>query len=388
MRVVFDPNLIESASIAQRNSMHGVMRVTEQLISYLHHSDLCSFSYAATFNRDDESDYTIEEGLKFHDSWPNAPVISPFDARALDETDIVFFSSPICGFSDPVVQHANAQAIVLVHDILPLVSRYSNFSSKDISSYMRIIQSYHQHAYFLVVSEHTKKDLLSLLHIEPERVQVMPLAVDHKVFHPVKNKHELDAIREKYQIPSAPFFLFVGRIELRKNFSLLLEALFRVLFLDKDKEVYLVAAGGGIAASDLGSKVEAHSGKVVRDHVIFTGYIDDADLALLYSASTALLFPSFYEGFGLPLLEAMACHTPIICSNVSSLPEVAGDAAIVLPPDAPDLWAEHMQALIESPQLRESYIAKGIKRLKLYSWEQTYELMFQHFLTAINKGSA
>jgi glycosyltransferase involved in cell wall biosynthesis len=214
-------------------------------------------------------------------------------------------------------------------------------------------------------SEHTRRDLVKLLHISPERIVVVPLAAGPH-FQPITSIDALQRVRSKYGLP-ADFILFVSTLEPRKGIDTLLDAM--AIVVKHQPTVKLVITGKrGWYTDRLFEQVRRLD---LTEHVIFTDYVPDVDLPVLYGCATALAFPSRYEGFGLTVLEAMACGTPVICSNSSSLPEVAGDAAVLLPPDQPAEWASALQRVLGDETLRHALSTSGLARAAQFSWDTT-----------------
>jgi glycosyltransferase involved in cell wall biosynthesis len=218
--------------------------------------------------------------------------------------------------------------------------------------------------YVITISESTKRDVLALLKTDDEKVFVTHLGVDPR-FKPVADSRKLAEIRGKYNLPRE-FVLFVGLIEPRKNLDTLLDA---YLADSVSAHFDLVLAGSlGWGFSDLMRKINSNG---ARGSVRMLGYVDDADLPGLYTASAAFVYPSFYEGFGLPVLEAMACGAPVITSNVSSLPEVTGDAAILINPHSVQDLAGALQRVLRDGDLRAALSERAIERAGKFTWEQT-----------------
>lgn len=214
------------------------------------------------------------------------------------------------------------------------------------------------------VSESTKQDILRLVSTADEKVAVVHLGVEQR-FRPVQSTEQLATVREKYGI-QRDFVLFVGLIEPRKNVAALVEAYHNACL----SGCYdLVLAGSlGWEYSDLLKRV---TDSPVRHRIHVPGYIPDADLPALYSAASVFVYPSFYEGFGLPVLEAMACGTPVITSAISSLPELVGDAGILVnPSDLPSLTTA-LRQLTENAALRQKMSERGLQRAKLFTWQAT-----------------
>jgi glycosyltransferase involved in cell wall biosynthesis len=191
------------------------------------------------------------------------------------------------------------------------------------------------------------------------------------VFAPVADADRLREIRRRLALPER-FLLYVGTIEPRKNLGTLIEA-----FKSADLHgVGMVIAGRkGWLSDEIFNSVQ---GLQDERKVVFTGFVADDDLPTLYSSAEAFVFPSIYEGFGLPVLEAMACGTPVICSNSSSLPEVAGNAAVLVPPRDVRSWVQAMAQVTESAVLRDQMRERGLHQSKRFSWllaaEQTRAL--------------
>ncbi len=209
----------------------------------------------------------------------------------------------------------------------------------------------------IAVSECTKRDAMRLYGIPENKIRVIYEGVDPK-FTPVTDPTRLAAVRARYQLPGH-FILHLGTIEPRKNLPLL----FEVIAQSKD---HLVVAGkrGWLTEPILATVKELG----IEDHVHFTGFVDDEDLPALISSATVLAMPSKYEGFGLPVLEAMACGTPVIASNTSSLPEVGGAAALYARPDDLRSWSQLIDRVIDDDQLRASMREKGLRQAAKFRW--------------------
>ena len=220
----------------------------------------------------------------------------------------------------------------------------------------------------IVPSQSTRQDLLSAHPIDQARVAVTPLGVDASAFAPVS----LDRVRDvcaKHGI-DGPYTLFVGGIEARKN----LEALVRA-FARLDSGSWLVMAGGPVRWDpDAGDRLDAVIAELpvaVRDRIVRTGYVSDKEKLALLSGATILAYPSLYEGFGFPVLEAFAAGVPVLTSNVSSLPEVAGDAAVLVDPSDDASIATGLAQLLEDEDLRALLSAAGLARAAGFTWEAT-----------------
>jgi len=216
----------------------------------------------------------------------------------------------------------------------------------------------------IAISECSKRDAARLYGIEPAKIRVIYLAADRR-FRPASTPEQA-AARARYELP-ARYILFVGAIEPRKNLSMLLDAY--APLLSEDPELRLVIAGpyGWLYAPFL-KRLDALG---LRERVIFPGWVAGEDLPALYSAAEAFVYPSLYEGFGLPVLEALACGTPAVCSDTSSLPEVAGDAALLVAPDDTAGWTAALRRVLNDATLRAEMRARGVRQAARFSWDET-----------------
>jgi glycosyltransferase involved in cell wall biosynthesis len=219
---------------------------------------------------------------------------------------------------------------------------------------------------FIAVSENTKREIVEHYKVDPAKIAVITPAVDHEMFKP-SGEAEITEAKKKFGI-TKPYILSVGTLEPRKNLLGVLTA-FEALPEETKQNYALVLAGGkGWLDGEIHDKFEALAKQY---EVIKTGYVEDADLPALYSGAELFAYPSFYEGFGIPPLEAMACGTPVITANNSSLPEVVGDAAITIDArDTPGL-TEHIQRVLSDKNLANELRQKGLGRAQLFSWQKS-----------------
>ncbi len=215
----------------------------------------------------------------------------------------------------------------------------------------------------LTISENSKQDLINLLSVPEEKITVTYVGLD-PLFREIPEKSELQDLRRRYGLKDR-FILSVGQLHKRKNIPGLLQA-FRRLADHSPWNVQLVLAGGeGDGAAEVREAVRP----IGRDRVVFTGCLPDEDLLRFYHAAECLVYPSFYEGFGLPVLEAMACGCPVITSNVSSLPEVAGEAALLIDPYRIETITNALVSLLTNPGLAQTLIQKGFEQARRFTWE-------------------
>lgn len=271
-------------------------------------------------------------------------------------------------FSAPLFY--KGKIVVTCHDLisiffpenLPLASRL--FYSKWMP------YSYRRADMIIAISEHTKKDIMTLLKIPEEKIRVIHSAAN-KDFQPVRSKAMIEMVQKKYHT-GQKYFLDVGTIEPRKNLPFLVRDY--ALAVKQGVEENLVITGKkGWYYENLFELVDKLN---LGKKVIFTGYVDEKDLPALYSGATAFVFPSIYEGFGLPPLEAMACGVPVISSNTSSLPEVVDGAGILLPPKDEQVWADNMVKISRDKKLALNLSRLGLIQAKKFSWEETARKTF------------
>ena len=256
------------------------------------------------------------------------------------------------------------RSVVTLHDLAFLLYPQTHTAASR-AYYAATGESARRAERVIAVSQRTASDGVRLLGLDPARVRVVPEAAA-PVFSP-RPREALDEVARRHGlVPSKPYILFVGTLEPRKNIPLLLDAFAR-LRRDVDVQLLLVGARGWLAEPIF----QAHARTGLGDAARFLGPLGENELAVLYSHAGAFVLPSVYEGFGLPVLEAMACGAPAVCSNAGPLPEVAGDAAVLLAPDGPDAWAAAMARLLSDARLADALRQKGFARARTFSWERT-----------------
>lgn len=224
---------------------------------------------------------------------------------------------------------------------------------------------------FLTISEFTKGEMTAILHIPPERIRVVPCAASDQFF-PITDLHVLARLRARYRLPEQ-FLLFVGNNNPRKNLGRMIRA------FDEAKEKggiphHLVIAG------EQGWKFDPEEvlrGVRHRACIHFIGFVPDADMPALYSASSLFLFPTLYEGFGIPVLEAQLCGTPVLTSNSSSLPEVAGSGAICVDPCDEEAICTGLLQVLQDPVKAQDLVQKGFENARRFSWARSAQILNQ-----------
>ena len=227
----------------------------------------------------------------------------------------------------------------------------------------RLAQSLPRAELILTGSEYSRGEIIRVLGVEPSRVVAIPYGVERR-FSPLEGK-ELARVRKKYSLPES-FLLYVGTIEPRKNLVTLLRAWAKICQAHPEKQLVIAGKRGWLWEKTF-AELESLG---LRERVFLPGYVAEDDLPSLYNLAQVFVYPSLYEGFGLPPLEAMACGLPVITSDTSSLPEVIGEGGILLPPEEVDAWAEEIEKLFRDEGRRKELGKKGRARAGKYNWEE------------------
>ncbi|MBI2607532.1 MAG: glycosyltransferase family 4 protein [Candidatus Doudnabacteria bacterium] len=222
-------------------------------------------------------------------------------------------------------------------------------------------------AKIIAVSDSTKHDLVKRYQVSPENVKTIHLAVDHSQLKPLA-EGEVKAVLDKFGLEYKKYILFIGTLQPRKNIKRLVDAYIQ-LKKEKGIEEKLVIAGGkGWLFEPILKKINQAG---MQEEIKFLGYIEEADKCALYNGAVALTLPALYEGFGLPPLEAMACGVSVVVSNVSSLPEVVGEAGVMVDPNSTDSIAQGLFKILSDKNLQKELGEKGIARARQFTWAET-----------------
>ena len=277
--------------------------------------------------------------------------------------DLLFVPSHVLPIVHP------RRSIVTVHDLgyhwFPEAHTPAGRWQLDLSSRFNAATA----AHVLADSQATKHDLCRVYGTPPDKVTVVHLGRD-ETLQPVDDPERLRQVRAKLAIDrgeqARPYLLYVGTLQPRKNLLRLIDAFAAVVDLVPDL-VLVLAGQRGWLAEPIYRRVDELG---LAGRVLFPGFVEDDDLAALLSGALAFVFPSLYEGFGIPVLEAQACGTPVLASNTSSLPEVAGDGALLVDPLSTAAIAAGLRRLLTEPELREHLRAPGYANVQRFSWER------------------
>jgi len=295
-------------------------------------------------------------------------VILPYHLRK-EKIELVHYTNNYVSIFRP------CKFVVTLHDLIPFIAPHT----------FGLLHRIYQQLYFklaansggdiITISENSKNDIVKILKVPMERIYVVPEAVSGE-FRVVSNAVEKNKIRKKYNLPDR-IILNVGTIQPGKNLSRLFKA-YKLAKIENNIPHTLVVVGRkGWKSQEIFDEIDNLG---ICDDVIFSGMVPQADLPIIYNLAELFVYPSIYEGFGLPPLEAMACGIPVITSNISSIPEVVGDAAVLIDPYDETELCEAMRSVLSDNGVRQELIEKGFDRVKEFSWEKAASLLLEIFM--------
>jgi glycosyltransferase involved in cell wall biosynthesis len=292
----------------------------------------------------------------------------PIDSTKLAQADIFHSSYPrIPKQVRAALPHRHLQT---VYDLTPLILDEKYFVPGQRGITQRLIDTIEPDDWVTTISNATRDDLLNRRKLDPSKVVTIYLAAARNIFYPVADPIILETVRQKYRLPEGNYFLSLHSLAAHKNMSHLISCFKDLVAQEKKQDLHLVICGGNkdaVAAMANANQLTEADLKLIH----LTGFVDDCDLAAIYSNALGFIFPSIYEGFGLPVLEAMQCGCPVISSNTASLPEVVGSAGFLVSPTDRDTLCEYMLELDRSSELRSQYARSSLDRSTLFSWEKT-----------------
>lgn len=299
----------------------------------------------------------------------------PVDYRKYSVSEIAFLGRDTLAagielFHEPhftLPSGLRGRSVVTIHDLIHLKMPQYFSALQRVYAAMMIRYAVHNAGAIIVDSQRTKNDILNAFHVRDDSISVVYLGVN-PAFRRLEDRSTIDRFRESHSLQK-PFVLFVGNAKPHKNVPTLLKAFAQVQA--RIRNLDLVFVGSGCLTNAGLAELARKLGIIGSIHDLHR--IPEPDLVAAYNAAEMVVLPSFYEGFGFPPLESMACGTPAVVSTGGSLPEVVGDAAVIVDPMRPEELAEAMQTTLEDSQKRITLIDKGRKRAAEFSWQRTAE---------------
>lgn len=270
--------------------------------------------------------------------------------------------------------------VLTVHDLAFI--HYPNAAMPSLHHYLNVVvpRSVQRADHIIADSHHTARDLVEQWRTPPECITVVQGAVDHAHFRPVTDPARQRAVRERYAIGDRPFILALSRLEPRKNFVRLIEAFARARAEARLPHRLVIGGGKGWLYDEIFRRVAELA---LQEEVHFTGFVADADLPVLYSAAEFFAYPSLYEGFGLPIIEALACGTPVVTADNSCLPEAGGDGAYYVKAEEVDSIAAGIVRLATDADLRSRLRAAGLAHAAHFTWERSAGQLLDAYTRAL-----
>lgn len=284
----------------------------------------------------------------------------PVDLLTFTKPDIILFTNFVR--SKPV---SGAKTVTIIYDMS--FADFGQFSNKKNNELLikQVPKTVAKSEKIITISENAKKEIIQHYKVDAKKIEIISPAVDTETFKP-QSKPDVAKIKKKYKI-TKDYILYTGTLEPRKNIVGILDGYANLS--DELKSKYALVLAGGKGWNDEG--IEKRLNQLKDLNIIRTGYVDDADLPALFTGASLFVYPSFYEGFGMPPLEAMCCGVPVITANNSSLPEVVGNAAILIDAKDTNALTYSIEKVLLDKKLQQTMIQKGFKRAKVYSWKKS-----------------
>lgn len=301
--------------------------------------------------------------LKFPAAWMERLLQTNLPAKFLYPAEIDVFHSP---FFSGIAKNGFPKQIVTLHDMV--FAKFPEHRGQKLSDYyfLRTKTAVENCAKIIVPSASTKKDVASTFDINPNKIVVIPEGVSGD-FKLIKNRAKIKEVVGKYLPPDSKYILSVGTIEPRKNLVRLLRAYAQLPHEIKSQYKLVLIGKKGWNNAEFNRTIESMN---LAGKIILTGYVSDEDLPYLYNGASVFCYPSLYEGFGLPPLEAMACGVPVITSNTSSLPEVVDRAGLQIDPQSEDQIAAALKRVLTEGNLAKSMSKRSLIQASKFSWEK------------------
>jgi len=411
MKVLLDTTWI--GSHYKLSSMHGGLRVISELTKQLENSDEIELYYSSnTYNQqiiDNLVLYLKENkiedvskkiannqtdlfrGIQSLNLKINAlltsdiNVLKPFIPNLYDSSilkKIAIYHSPMEAIPEVIKRYSNIKRVFTSHDLMPFTRpdlAPTNFKDVLKPAY----DSIDNQTNVICVSAFTKSELLSYRKdLDENQIDVIYLGIDRKIFFQNKNKKSLSSLFEKYDLGFEKYFLCLNRNQKYKNTEHIIDSYIKLVNQESVNDIGLVLIGTFDTPEN--KKMFYEKCKKYKN-IKFIEFVPDHELSLFYSNALCFLYMSLYEGFGLPVIEAMECGAPVICSNQASLPEVIADYGICIDPFDTDLLCFHMLNLIKSSKLQQELVLKSIERATFFSWEKNLNQTISVYKKALHE---
>lgn len=413
MRVIFDLMAL-GAGYAKANGRTGIYRVVENLAEKLIGSPECEPDFIATLFHNEASSF-LKDTVPFKDFKLQYPTqkdiflnrlhdkihrtennqsgwlktaLNHIRDLGLPATSLSqlakkasVYHSPYMPIPKEISKNQRIKKFLTVHDLIAI--NFPQFFENNNDPLVKYsINSLGKDGWAFCVSQSTKDDLCNYTSIDPNRVFITHLAAAKEFFYPCSDEILLQAVRKRYSLGEEKYLLSLCTLEPRKNIAHTIRCFIRLIKEQGLKDVNLVLSG--TKGWDFDHIFDELKSPEIRKRVISTGFVDDVDMAALYTGAIGFVYPSLYEGFGLPPLEALQCGTPVITSNVSSLPEVVGDAGILVSPTDEDALCQAMLSLISDDKMRNDLSKASILQAANFSWDECFKQTLAGYHTAIN----
>lgn len=350
----------------------GIGNVIQNLLPYF----ISEFEITGIGNKSILQKFSWSKNIKIIES--NSPIYSVSEQLDLflksEKSDI--FISP--HYNIPLLPVKAKKRFVIIHDVYHLAFRKTLSLKQKIYATFMINKAIKLSDRIFTVSEFSKSEIIKYTNAQKEELIVAPNGIDFAKFNKsVLPKDEL-LIRKKFNLPNK-YLLFVGNLKPHKNLINLLHAFNKLNNEMPDYKLVVVGKKEGLITKDSGSEEYLNNHRGLSNKIIFTNYINYDELQIIYKNASVLVFPSLYEGFGLPPLEAMASGCPVISSDRASLPQVCGDAALYIDPLDPEDIYQKIKLMILDNNLRKTFIAKGFNQTHKFTWDRAANIYLDNF---------
>ena len=296
---------------------------------------------------------------------------------SIDLTNIDAYFSPMHAIPAFVSKNEHVKCFTMLHDVIP-IARECQELKWTAKWFYRLVKSMNSEDYYFANSEFTKQDFLKYIpKLNGEHISVVPLSTG-KPYRKIVNIDEINEVKRKYNIPLDKKYMFsLCSLNPRKNLIFSIRNFLKFTAKNKLEDYILVLGGAYFDGFEKVMNEELSEFGDLSEKILRIGYVDDEDLSALYSVAEVFLFPSLYEGFGIPVLEAMQCGLPVICSNCTSIPEVIGDCGIQINPHSDDEMVLAMEKICFDKPFYDECVQKGMERAKLFTWQKCGDIMDQ-----------